>query len=77
MMQYPRLTVLSVYLLGIASAVTPLVASEATRPSQPNVILLLTDDLGWQDVQCYDIDAPTPMETPNLDGLAKEGVQFW
>lgn len=46
------------------------------RP-QPNVILLLTDDLGWQDVKCYDIDDPSPYETPNIDAFAKEGVQFW
>ncbi|MCM8531316.1 MAG: sulfatase [Lentisphaeraceae bacterium] len=47
------------------------------RPSKPNVILLLTDDLGWQDVKCYDIDEPSPMETPYLDSLAKKGVMFW
>ena len=49
----------------------------ADRPSQPNVILILTDDLGWQDVKCYDIDEPSPMETPNLDRLAQKGVKFW
>jgi uncharacterized sulfatase len=38
---------------------------------------LLTDDLGWQDVKCYDIDEPSPMETPNIDALAKKGVMFW
>jgi uncharacterized sulfatase len=37
----------------------------------------LTDDLGWQDVKCYDIDEPSPMETPNIDSLAKQGVKFW
>ncbi|MCF7972225.1 MAG: sulfatase [Phycisphaerae bacterium] len=47
------------------------------RPTQPNVVLLLTDDLGWQDVKCYDIDDPSPMETPNIDALAKQGVMFW
>jgi len=52
-------------------------ASESPRPEKPNVILLLTDDLGWQDVKCYDIDEPSPMETPNIDALAKEGVLFW
>ena len=46
------------------------------RPT-PNVVLLLTDDLGWQDVKCYDIDEPSPYETPNIDALAKKGVQFW
>ena len=47
------------------------------RPQKPNVVLLLTDDLGWQDVKCYDIDNPTPYETPNMDALAKKGVMFW
>ena len=49
----------------------------ADRPAKPNVILVLCDDLGWQDVKCYDIDEPSPMETPNIDALAKKGVQFW
>ncbi|TWU19801.1 sulfatase [Allorhodopirellula heiligendammensis] len=51
-------------------------AEDTTRP-QPNIILLLTDDLGWQDVKCYDIDAPCPYETPNIDALATKGVMFW
>ncbi len=59
------------YLLGA------LVLLAGDRPEKPNVILILTDDLGWQDVKCYDIDEPAPMETPNLDALAKRGVQFW
>ncbi|WP_407556467.1 sulfatase [Winogradskyella sp. 4-2091] len=48
----------------------------ADRP-QPNILLLLTDDLGWQDVKAYDVDKPSPYETPNIDALAKKGVQFW
>ena len=47
------------------------------RPGKPNIVLILTDDLGWQDVKCYDIDEPSPMETPNIDALAKKGVKFW
>ena len=61
-----------------AFALSAALASEASgRPAKPNIILILTDDLGWQDVKCYDIDQPSPMETPNLDALAKKGVQFW
>ncbi len=60
---------LSIMLLCGATAV-------AERPAKPNVVLLLTDDLGWQDVKCYDIDKPCPMETPNIDALAKKGVLF-
>ena len=42
------------------------------RPDRPNVVLLLADDLGWQDVGCYDIDLESPMETPHIDELAKK-----
>ncbi|MBT3192074.1 MAG: sulfatase [Verrucomicrobia bacterium] len=45
-------------------------------PGRPNIVLMLVDDLGWQDVGCYDIDEPCPYETPNMDALAKMGVLF-
>jgi uncharacterized sulfatase len=50
--------------------------TDTHRPAKPNVILLLADDLGWQDLKCYDIDEPSPYETPNIDALAQKGVQF-
>ena len=46
------------------------------RPPKPNIVLILADDLGWQDVGCYDIDEPTPMETPHIDNLSTKGVKF-
>jgi arylsulfatase A-like enzyme len=49
----------------------------AERPAKPNVVIILADDLGWQDVKCYDIDEPSPLETPNMDRLAEQGVLFW
>ena len=55
----------------------PIATIAKERPSKPNVVLILTDDLGWQDVKCYDIDEPSPMETPNIDRLAERGVKFW
>ena len=51
-------------------------AVNTTKP-KPNVLLILTDDLGWQDVKCYDIDNPSPYETPNIDALASNGIKFW
>jgi len=54
-----------------------LIHADDSRPKQPNIVLILTDDLGWQDVKCYDLDDPSPMETPNIDGLASRGVKFW
>ena len=59
---------------GSASVSKGAVAAQDGRPPKPNVVLLLTDNLGWQDVKCYDIDEPCPMETPNIDALAKKGV---
>lgn len=53
-----------------------IISKDNARP-EPNIVLILTDDLGWQDVKCYDIDEPSPYETPNLDAFAKKGVQFW
>lgn len=53
------------------------IEADKERPEKPNVLLIVTDDLGWQDVKCYDVDEPSPFETPNIDKLAKEGVLFW
>ena len=61
----------------IACGSTAITQEDKERPKKPNVLLIVTDDLGWQDVKCYDIDEPSPFETPNIDKLAKEGVLFW
>lgn len=60
----------------VLTAVVAATPTHAQRP-KPNVVLILADDLGWQDVKCYDIDEPSPSETPNIDALAKRGVMFW
>lgn len=39
---------------------------------QPNIILIVADDLGLNDVSCY---GNSIVETPNIDELAKEGVR--
>ncbi|MBK7869868.1 MAG: sulfatase-like hydrolase/transferase [Saprospiraceae bacterium] len=43
------------------------------KPSRPNVIFILADDLGWADLSCY---GRMDYETPNLDWLAKHGTRF-
>ena len=60
---------LLVCLVLISSACGPLVAAEP----QPNVVLILADDLGWADLGCY---GNTFNETPHIDALAKQGVRF-
>ncbi len=41
--------------------------------SQPNVVVIYTDDQGSLDVNCY---GSHDLETPNLDRLASQGVRF-
>ena len=43
------------------------------KASAPNILLILTDDLGWRDLSCY---GSTFYETPNIDRLASQGMRF-
>jgi len=42
--------------------------------AKPNIVILLADDLGWGDVQCYDPQSKIP--TPHIDRLAAQGLRF-
>ncbi|WP_256004073.1 arylsulfatase [Pedobacter deserti] len=42
------------------------------KPKKPNIILILADDLGYSDLGCYGGE----INTPNLDRIAKQGMQF-
>lgn len=48
-----------------------LVAAEPKGP--PNVIVILSDDIGWGDLGSY---GGTKIKTPNLDALARKGMRF-
>ena len=61
----PKLTVGLIVLLITAAAVA------ADRP--PNIVLIFADDLGWGDVG---FNGRTSWQTPNLDRLAQQGMQF-
>lgn len=43
--------------------------------AKPNVVVILSDDLGWGSVGCYGAN-PELVSTPNIDRLAKEGRRF-
>ncbi len=49
----------------------------------PNIILILADDLGYNDLTCYrnsnngqSTAFPPTAETPNIDKLAEQGIRF-
>ena len=42
------------------------------RDGAPNVLFIVQDDTGFGQLGCYG----SPIETPNLDALAKNGLLF-
>ncbi len=61
----------AVWLIGLVAF--GFVGSVALVAGQPNVIYILADDLGYGDLSCYGAQM---LETPNIDRLADEGLQF-
>jgi hypothetical protein len=44
-------------------------------PANPNILIILADDLGFGDVQCYN-PKRGKIPTPNIDRLASQGMRF-
>ena len=62
--------------LGRFGVLTPALGARAAKgdiTARPNFLFILADDLGWSQVGCY---GSTFYETPNIDGLAREGMRF-
>jgi arylsulfatase A-like enzyme len=45
----------------------------AEREDKPNIIYIMTDDLGYGDLGCYGQES---IQTPNIDRMADEGIRF-
>ncbi|MEC3881060.1 sulfatase-like hydrolase/transferase [Parapedobacter sp. 10938] len=54
--------------VGVANGLPSAITDE-----RPNILLILADDLGTLDLNCYGSD---DLVTPNLDRLASDGVRF-
>ncbi len=63
-----RFPIASLVIASLLIAMTHL-ASAAERP---NIIVILSDDMGFSDLGCYGSE----IQTPNLDALAADGVRF-
>lgn len=43
---------------------------------RPNIVHIMVDDLGWQDIASHKLDGKPVYETPHLDRLTREGRRF-
>jgi len=67
-------------LLLSATAVLPAIsaaqaqqpASTEPSPARPNIMLIVVDDMGYSDLECFGGE----VHSPNLNGLAEDGVRF-
>lgn len=57
----------------IAAIIVFLAVSSVAQTKQPNIIYIMTDDMGYGDLGCYGQKNYT---TPNLDKLASQGMKF-
>jgi arylsulfatase A-like enzyme len=62
--------------LTVSAALIGAVATVSAADKKPNVVILMTDDTGWNDFGCYGGGANLGHPTPNVDRVAAEGAVF-
>ncbi|MCL4637578.1 MULTISPECIES: sulfatase family protein [Olivibacter] len=50
-----------------------LLFAQRETASQPNIVLIIADDIGWGDIGCY---GNKDVRTPNIDALGSAGLVF-
>ncbi len=58
--------------LSIAFALIASFALPAAAADRPNIVVIMSDDMGFSDIGCYGGE----IATPNLDALAANGLRF-
>ena len=57
-------------LAALSLLALPLVCEAGEKP---NIVVIMADDLGWQDTHCYGNEQ---LDTPAIDRLAAEGMRI-
>ena len=70
MMRYATSILILCILLALAAAP---VQPQAPAASPPNVVLIMSDDMGYADLSSY---GATDVRTPNIDSLGRDGVRL-
>ena len=61
------------YLVTILACLSAALATAAAAAERPNIIYIVSDDLGYGDLGCY---GQMQVRTPRLDQMAAEGLRF-
>lgn len=61
------------FFTGLTVASVPTFGYAAEKLTNPNIILIFMDDMGYGDMSC---SGATQYKTPNLDRMAAQGVRF-
>ncbi|MSU51321.1 MAG: arylsulfatase [Opitutus sp.] len=59
--------------LSVTCLVALLLAVAVRAADRPNIVFILSDDVGYGDLGCY---GANQVKTPHLDRLAREGIRF-
>jgi arylsulfatase A-like enzyme len=73
MSQMNRRQILQLLALTGASTALAQAFSNGNRMRPPNIVVILSDDVGYGDVGCY---GASDVRTPNIDALAAAGIRF-
>jgi len=60
-------------IVGISPLGIGCMSRAAEAPAQPNILLIMADDLGWTDLGCF---GSGYYQTTNLDRLCGQGIKF-
>ncbi|MDA0780419.1 MAG: sulfatase [Bacteroidetes bacterium] len=67
------LLILTISVFMFVSSCRTIAKKKDNQSTQPNIVFILSDDLGWAELGCY---GNSFNETPAIDKLAKEGILF-
>src|SRR3954469_5396847 len=68
---YRLISILTIGVLTALSAAS--MRTQTPAATRPNVVLVLTDDMGYGDLGSY---GATDIKTPNIDTLARDGIRL-
>ena len=70
-----RLPLLRAVLVGLLAVTGPAFAAAVDEAPRPNILVIFGDDVGVTNISLYS-NGLMGYETPNIDRIGKEGIQF-